>query len=269
MHIKNILGKISESRALGAAKGSLKEDINLVRSQLGIIVEPTNVAIRGGLSIYVLKDALDGTILGEVELGRTDYYPGQDNLYHSGEAVEKVADMAKAGKGTLKALVESRKTFYDDRKKVEAATGISFYVPNALPISERTKKGEHGLEQSVYVHTEEYSLRGGRAWYSSSEPLDAGILWVGVTETIPGIHSYPEASRYWRGQFMETFLADPAMVEAYLARVNSNAANISPGTIRGINWKTLSKDLQEDRDGTLASFRNLEAIAGKYVVNRG
>ena len=265
MSFNNFIRHVILGNSIQTSQQALQADMDTVLARYGIIVEPTGRPITEGGILYELMDG-EGRAnlsLGHIELKRTSSDLPKRLQYQSGDLLKKIQPLAKIEKDVLHALAAADLKFYSDIKEVQTQTGISFNVPSEYSISDRTRQGTNGIEQIVYVNTESNS----GPHYSSSVALGAGVLWVGVTEPVPGVHSYPVSARYHEGQFMETLLVDSSMVQAYIARVNENALNIPPGRgVPPINWVVLAADLARDQFATLASLKHPASLNGRYLI---
>ncbi len=213
---------------VASAREALTKDIDRVREANNIDAEYV-ISITGGPDIYSLVDLSDGGKIGTVMLRRSDYYPGADEkLYHGGDLQEKLEEMLMTPMEQLKRLVESDRLLYDDIRRLKADLGVLCYKPTAWSQEERIPDGE----RQILIATTEFS--DGHC-YISSEGI--GVVFVNISEYIPGRHDYPDGTIYREGELRQEFSNDRELVSAYVERALNNARHLEPTiSLERIDW---------------------------------
>jgi hypothetical protein len=176
-------------------------------------VTKENYSCKCGNEYYKVVNASNNKTLGVLEFGHSH---GAEP-YTPGKLIEKVQNLLRTPREVLEEIVDAESVLYDDIKEFRKLTGIHCYVPNALPVHKRTRNNK---EQGLYTTTELYFDNG---WYSSSESF--GIVWVGLTEHVPGKEEYSSDEIYKKGDLIRAFLKDEELIKSYKKAVDLNSKN--------------------------------------------
>ena len=222
--------------ASSAPSVTLARATEIAKTEHGVKIEKSRFQARCSLdTTYDISDAITGKLLGTIPL------PYADERTDDGRTLQaRLQQLLETPRETLNTLANLPRIFYDDVRGLREDLGIGGYVPNALPLEERT--ANHGQDYLLYVSVEKYCYpQGGFMTPANTEKT----IYVKTLEYIPGRKDYPSGSYYQKGDFKKAVLGDSELMSEIKAIVAGNVQYCRQGA-NETNWAEVDARLKGD-----------------------
>lgn len=192
---------------------SLADAISSAKMELGLEVKKSELQSRCGSDLdFSVVDIATGKSVGSIPV------PRQAEQANDGRYLQvRLEQMMQTPRQQLIAITGASRIFYDDVEGLNEDLGIGAYVPNALPIEQRTEN--NGQNYLVYVNIDAYCS----GQYQESPSLVFRGMAIKTLEYIPSRTDYSASAIYQKGDLKKTILGNTEIMTEIKKRIASNA----------------------------------------------